>query len=238
MPSPRKLSRFEQDDVADREGRGDEQRGRDVREHVPRHDPERPRPDRHPGPDVVALAHAQGGAAHQPRDARPAEQGHDHDDARDARRLRCGPPRREPRLREVHRREHDEEGEERGRGHPVREPHEGRVDPTPEVARGQPDEGSEEGGGERAREPHRERHPPPVEESKAGVAAELVGPEPMGGGRTLEAGEEVHPGGIEAAHRFEDGGGGAKDHDPGEDGPGRAPAAPAGPGPRRSGPHR
>ena len=77
-----------------------------------------------------------------------------------------------------------------------------------------------------------------MEEAKAGVAAELVGTEPVGGGGALEAGEEVHPAGVEAAHRFEDGGGGAQDREPGEDGPGREAAGAAGPGRSRSRPHR
>ena len=224
--------------MADREGGGNEQRGRDVREHVPHHDPERARPDRHSGPDVVALAHAQGRAPHQARRSRPAEQGHDRDDAHDARRLRHGPLGREAGLGEVQRREHDEEGEEGGGGHPVGKAHEGRVHPASEVARDETDEGSEEGGGEGARDPDRERHPPPVEEPKAGVAAELVGAEPVGERRALEAGEEVHPVGVEIAHRLHEGGGEAKGREPREHRPGRETAPAPRPARMRSVLHR
>ena len=228
MPRPRKLS-TDSSRMTWPTARvpGDEERRRDVREDVPHHDPDRARPDCHPRPHVVALAHAQGRAPHQAGGARPAEEGHDRDDAQYARRLRHRPLGRNAGLGEVQRREHDEEGEEGGGGHPVGEAHEGRVHPAPEVARDESDEGSEEGGGEGARDSDRERHPPPVEKPKAGVAAELVGAEPVGERRALEAGEEVHPVGVEAAHRLDEGGGEAQGREPREHRPRRetAPAA-------------
>ena len=63
-----------------------------------------------------------------------------------------------------------------------------------------------------------------MEEPEAGVAAELVGAEPVGERRALEAGEEVHPVGVEAAYRLDEGGGEAQGREPREHRPGREPA--------------
>ena len=65
------------------------------------------------------------------------------------------------------------------------------VNPSPEVAREEPDDGGARQPEQYAAEPHRHGHPRPVDHPRQEIAPEVVRAQPVGGARRLEAGEDV-----------------------------------------------
>ena len=101
---------------------------------------------------IVLGAGGERGGAHQPGHRRPADQGHDSDDAEEAG-IR---PVVKAELAEVDRRQHDQQRQQRQGDHAVGQPHERGIEGAAAIARQQAEARADQRGDERRGKPDRE----------------------------------------------------------------------------------
>jgi hypothetical protein len=100
-------------------------------------------------------------------------------------------------LGQVDRRQDDQQWQQRQGDDAVGQTHQEGVQRAAVVAGQEPERGADHGGEERGGQPDQQRHPAAVEQAQQQVAAELVGAQPVRGGRRLKARQQRHPVGVE-----------------------------------------
>ena len=190
--------RFQQNHVAHRQGRGDDNRRCQVGQDMDGHDPQRRRALGLGGEDELAFAQRQRRAADQAGHRRPADQRDDDDDAVEADVFRCRQGLGQADLAEVERRQDDQQRQQRQRDHPVGGPHQERVNPAAVVSGKQSDHGADDRRGERRRQADDKRYPAAVKQPDQDIAADLVGAQRVRPTGPLKTVEQVPRAGVSA----------------------------------------